>query len=143
MRLEAARYNEEWGNVSWHFTCGRKNCVVVRPFYFLSCDFFQAHFNSHFPRDSVTNRNYQSMMGACKPSNIAHHPRCKDIGDSQAPCLCQYEICVGWYPCGLKYCKGHDPSGKLVNYRCGIKTCRKCRVFDFLAKQKSLCLWDE
>ncbi|XP_074656320.1 out at first protein-like [Tubulanus polymorphus] len=68
--------------------------------------------------------------------------RCKDTTDLQHHCTCRYEICIGWYPCGLKYCRGKD-NGKPTNYRCGIKTCRKCRIFDYVAKQKSSCLWDE
>jgi len=57
--------------------------------------------------------------------------------------MCQYDICVGWYPCGLKYCRGKDSSGKVVSYRCGIKTCRKCRHFTYYTRQKANCLWDE
>lgn len=31
----------------------------------------------------------------------------------------------------------------MVSYRCGIKTCSKCRRFEFYAHQKQLCIWDE
>lgn len=59
------------------------------------------------------------------------------------PCQCHLHICVPWYPCALKYCKGKDSSsGKLINYRCGIRTCRKCRIFRYPVKQKSSCPWD-
>ena len=68
---------------------------------------------------------------------------CKDQPDTVRPCICTYEICIGWYPCGLKYCKGQDSSGKTVNYRCGIKTCKKCRSFRFYATRKLNCMWNE
>lgn len=29
------------------------------------------------------------------------------------------------------------------NYRCGIKTCRKCSLFSYYVRQKQQCLWDE
>ncbi|RXG67707.1 Out at first protein [Armadillidium vulgare] len=37
-------------------------------------------------------------------------------------CICNHQICISWYPCGLKYCTGKDNSGKTVSYRCGIRT---------------------
>lgn len=73
------------------------------------------------------------------PSKYSH---CRDITDLSKPCCCQYEICVGWYPCGLKYCRGRDSLGHIVSYRCGIKTCRKCRIFEYYAVQKANCMWD-
>lgn len=69
--------------------------------------------------------------------------RCNENSNLWQPCECRLEICVGWYPCGLKYCRGKDSTGKAINYRCGIKTCRKCRAFDFFVQQKQQCLWDE
>ena len=30
-----------------------------------------------------------------------------------------------------------------MSYRCGIKTCRKCRLFEYYVRQKQLCIWDE
>ena len=47
------------------------------------------------------------------------------------------------YPCGLKFCHGKDAKGGAVSYRCGIKTCKKCRIFDYFVKQKMECLWDQ
>ncbi|KAL1404593.1 hypothetical protein pipiens_000836, partial [Culex pipiens pipiens] len=62
-------------------------------------------------------------------------------------------MCIGWYPCGLKYCKGKPDSGNpLLNgvngagsssYRCGIKTCRKCHQYSYYVREKQQCLWDE
>uniref|UniRef100_A0A1A9VZV6 Out at first protein n=1 Tax=Glossina brevipalpis TaxID=37001 RepID=A0A1A9VZV6_9MUSC len=72
--------------------------------------------------------------------------RCSEVTSLWAPCLCSLETCVGWYPCGLKYCKGKqgDSSAAVqTNYRCGIKTCRKCSQFTYYVRQKQLCLWDE
>ncbi|XP_017006137.2 out at first protein [Drosophila takahashii] len=80
--------------------------------------------------------------------------RCNEVSSLWAPCLCNLETCIGWYPCGLKYCKGKgvaggaDSSGaqqqaQPTNYRCGIKTCRKCTQFTYYVRQKQQCLWDE
>ncbi|BFF94799.1 out at first protein [Drosophila madeirensis] len=77
--------------------------------------------------------------------------RCNEVSSLWAPCLCTLETCIGWYPCGLKYCKGKgavaDSSGaqqqQATNYRCGIKTCRKCTQFTYYVRQKQQCLWDE
>lgn len=65
-----------------------------------------------------------------------------------APCMCVLELCIGWYPCGLKYCKGKNDNAINNNqinssYRCGIKTCRKCSNFSYYVRQKQQCLWDE
>jgi len=30
-----------------------------------------------------------------------------------------------------------------VSYRCGIKTCSRCRQFEFRVAAKALCVWDE
>ncbi|CAD7000477.1 unnamed protein product [Ceratitis capitata] len=72
--------------------------------------------------------------------------RCNEVSGLWAPCLCTLETCIGWYPCGLKYCKaknGGDSSAAQPNYRCGIKTCRKCSQFTYYVRQKQQCLWDE
>lgn len=83
-------------------------------------------------------------------SDAIHHlptrgvARCGDGGrDLANPCACHYQVCIPWYPCGLKYCKGRDNSGKAVSYRCGIRTCRKCRNFSYFVPQRHLCLWDD
>ncbi|XP_076053004.1 BRICHOS-like domain-containing protein out at first [Oratosquilla oratoria] len=82
-------------------------------------------------------------------SSMSHLPtrgvvRCLDSGRELAtPCSCHLQVCIPWYPCGLKYCKGRDNSGKAVSYRCGIKTCRKCRNFDYFVQQHQLCLWED
>ncbi|XP_050078338.1 out at first protein [Anopheles maculipalpis] len=73
--------------------------------------------------------------------------RCSDVSAIWAPCICTLEMCIGWYPCGLKYCKG-KPENALQNngggsYRCGIKTCRKCHQYSYYVREKQQCLWDE
>uniref|UniRef100_A0A182S7F0 Out at first C-terminal domain-containing protein n=1 Tax=Anopheles maculatus TaxID=74869 RepID=A0A182S7F0_9DIPT len=40
--------------------------------------------------------------------------RCSDVSAIWAPCICTLEMCIGWYPCGLKYCKG-KPENALQN----------------------------
>lgn len=75
--------------------------------------------------------------------------RCNEVSSIWAPCICSLELCIGWYPCGLKYCKGGKNDNALSSnqinssYRCGIKTCRKCSNFSYYVRQKQQCLWDE
>jgi hypothetical protein len=71
-------------------------------------------------------------------------PVCTNMKKMRSPCRCHLELCIGWYPCGLKYCKGKGPSkNSVMTYRCGIKTCRKCHLFAYYVAQKQQCLWDE
>lgn len=73
-----------------------------------------------------------------------NHQRCADVKQVWTPCQCHLELCIGWYPCGLKYCKGKGESkNSAMTYRCGIKTCRKCHLFSYYVAQKQMCLWDE
>uniref|UniRef100_A0A2P2HX42 Out at first protein-like n=2 Tax=Hirondellea gigas TaxID=1518452 RepID=A0A2P2HX42_9CRUS len=60
--------------------------------------------------------------------------------NSQQPCICQQEVCLWWYPCGLKFCRDRDDSGKSMSYRCGIRTCKKCRLYAFYAASRGLCI---
>ncbi|XP_035677153.1 out at first protein-like [Branchiostoma floridae] len=89
------------------------------------------------------NKTLTTLLQATRRLTPSRAVRCMDSSDWLKPCTCQLEICIGWYPCGLKYCRGKDGNGKVINYRCGIKTCRKCRQFDYHVKQKQLCVWDE
>lgn len=88
-------------------------------------------------------KDFDTMMSAAKRTPTIKNNRCAETADLGKPCQCRYELCIGWYPCGLKYCRGKDSSGRLVSYRCGIKTCRKCCVFDYYVPQKLTCLWDD
>ena len=70
--------------------------------------------------------------------------RCADTSNMWAPCTCSLELCIGWYPCGLKFCKGKGDGKKAATpYKCGIKTCKKCFIFSYYSKMKQNCLWDE
>ncbi|EDW03899.1 GH10264 [Drosophila grimshawi] len=99
-----------------------------------------------------------SLEAATEKFPEALSTRCNEVSSLWAPCLCTLETCIGWYPCGLKYCKGKSngdtsaagggQQGQLqqqqqTNYRCGIKTCRKCTQFTYYVRQKQQCLWDE
>lgn len=92
---------------------------------------------------AAVNRDIVSLTSSVKRFPPPKPVRCNENSNLWQPCQCRLEICVGWYPCGLKYCRGKDSSGKAISYRCGIKTCRKCRAFDFFVQQKQQCLWDE
>ncbi|XP_033641286.1 out at first protein-like [Asterias rubens] len=88
------------------------------------------------------NQTYTSLLGAAHQFPMATTPRCDTVKETDQPCVCRLPICIGWYPCGLKYCRGRDSAGKTVSYRCGIKTCKKCRVFDYYVEQKLNCMWE-
>ena len=84
------------------------------------------------------------MIGATNsliPTEETSH--CADIHTRWQTCVCRYHTCIGWYPCGLKYCRDKDSAGKVVSYRCGIKTCSICRRFEYVVQQKQLCVWYE
>ncbi|UYV62252.1 OAF [Cordylochernes scorpioides] len=65
---------------------------------------------------------------------------CNSTQELSASCQCGLELCIGWFPCGLKYCRSPGPA---ESYRCGIKTCSKCRAFRFPVAHKSSCLWED
>lgn len=91
---------------------------------------------------------WANIMGISPAKLISHtkkfpsksRPPCRESSALYTPCTCRIELCIDWYPCGLKYCKGKEAGN---SYRCGIKTCRKCHLFSYYVKQKMLCLWDE
>lgn len=91
----------------------------------------------------ILNRDYQSLQSVTHSAPLDGATSCQAQFDLSQPCLCHYDLCVGWYPCGLKYCRGKDSANRVVSYRCGIKTCSKCRNFEFFVRRKSLCIWDE
>ncbi|KAB5522630.1 hypothetical protein PHYPO_G00161720 [Pangasianodon hypophthalmus] len=66
-------------------------------------------------------------------------PSCSATTDPWQPCLCSYTLRLEWYPCMLKYCRGHGSSP----YKCGIRSCSKAYRFDFYTSRKQLCMWDE
>ncbi|KOB65754.1 putative out at first [Operophtera brumata] len=58
--------------------------------------------------------------------------------DPAKECMCHTEVCVNWYPCGLKYCKGKPQGG--LSYRCGIKTCRRCYRYHYYVRRRDACM---
>ncbi|KAI4900715.1 hypothetical protein NFI96_029141 [Prochilodus magdalenae] len=64
---------------------------------------------------------------------------CSSTSGPWQPCVCSYTLRLEWYPCMLKYCRGHGPSP----YKCGIRSCSKGYRFDFYTPHKQLCMWDE
>ena len=73
-------------------------------------------------------------------SNSSLVPRCNTVTQKRDKCLCHYEFCLSWYPCALKYCDDTNQAG--VSYRCGIKTCGKCRQFQYHVNERNDCFWD-
>ncbi|XP_024936882.1 out at first protein isoform X2 [Cephus cinctus] len=92
-------------------------------------------------------KNFTTISVSQQTSNDTKLPsvtKCADTSNLWAPCTCSLELCIGWYPCGLKFCKGKSDGKKVANtYRCGIKTCKKCFIFSYYSKMKQNCLWDE
>jgi len=110
------------------------------------CAICRLHVYSTLRLSSVLNRDYTILQSITEAAPVANLSSCSDIlfeSQSASPCLCHYDVCVGWYPCGLKYCRGKDSAGRIVSYRCGIKTCSRCRRFEFRVQSKSSCVWDE
>ncbi|XP_013142536.1 PREDICTED: out at first protein [Papilio polytes] len=63
---------------------------------------------------------------------------CVAENDTSKECICHIEVCVNWYPCGLKYCKGKPQGG--MSYRCGIKTCHRCYRYHYYVLRRDVCL---
>lgn len=74
-------------------------------------------------------------------STMRTKKRCHSVSESNVTCVCRVHVCISWYPCDLKYCQG-EQDGKATEFRCGIKTCGKCRDFDYLVNEKYHCFWD-
>ncbi|XP_066589734.1 out at first protein [Prorops nasuta] len=93
---------------------------------------------------AVYSFNATSVPQAVSDTRSSSITKCADTSHLWAACTCTLELCIGWYPCGLKFCKGKEDGKKIVTtYRCGIKTCKKCFMFSYYSKMKQNCLWDE
>ncbi|XP_037073433.1 out at first protein-like [Pollicipes pollicipes] len=117
----------------------------------------------HLNRSAALSPHIAQLCGEAAGATYSRHEDVRHVADRRAadldagsldllelavstpgePCRCRYHVCVSWYPCSLKYCKGHEPDGQTVSYRCGIRTCRRCHVMDYRVARKQLCLWDE
>ncbi|XP_059172976.1 out at first protein-like [Physella acuta] len=87
-------------------------------------------------------KDYITLISATSELSPSKYSLCRDTSDPSKPCTCELRTCIGWYPCGLKYCHGTDLSGRVVSYRCGIKTCKRCLAFVYVVNSKLKCLWD-
>ncbi|XP_063991106.1 out at first protein [Diachasmimorpha longicaudata] len=92
-------------------------------------------------------RNFTLSPAPSQGTNTTRSPavtKCADTSNLWVSCSCSLELCIGWYPCGLKFCKGKSDGKKLpATYRCGIKTCKKYFIFSYYSKMKQNCMWDE
>ncbi|RZF44492.1 hypothetical protein LSTR_LSTR002265 [Laodelphax striatellus] len=80
---------------------------------------------------------------ATRDNSVDGPARCRETPSLWSDCTCHLEMCIGWYPCSLKYCKSQKAGESSASYRCGIRTCRKCSHFSYYVRQRQLCLWDE
>ncbi|KAH0539356.1 out at first protein [Cotesia glomerata] len=99
--------------------------------------------NNNISSSSSNNNNIKnnSVISTSRSNAMS---KCADTSTWSVPCSCSLELCIGWYPCGLKFCKSKNDGKKVVSpYRCGIKTCKRYYIFTYQAKQKQNCLWDD
>ncbi|KAH9504299.1 hypothetical protein Btru_064573 [Bulinus truncatus] len=81
-------------------------------------------------------KDYVTLISATSELPPYKFPRCRELNVPK-PCTCELRTCIGWYPCGLKYCHGTDSTGKVVSYRCGIKTCKS--LCEQICEANSIC----
>lgn len=83
---------------------------------------------------------HELFLRAVKPFPLSQQD-CYSTFDMNKTCLCQMELCIVWYPCALKYCRGKDSSSssKSTSYRCGIHTCKKCRHYFYSIPRRFSC----
>jgi hypothetical protein len=65
---------------------------------------------------SALGQDTRAMMSTIKQTYPVKYSNCPDVNDLSKPCLCHYHVVIGWYPCGLKYCRGKDSSGKYTKF---------------------------
>ncbi|CAG7836127.1 unnamed protein product [Allacma fusca] len=84
---------------------------------------------------------HEHFLRAVKPFPIVQQD-CSSTKDLNKPCSCELELCIGWYPCALKYCRGRDTGtgSKSSPYRCGIHTCKLCRHHRYSVPRRFSCL---
>ena len=98
---------------------------------------------SSFAELQSSHDQFEMFPLTSRRTNLRGVDDCAQQRDVSRPCACSSDVCVGWYPCGLKFCKGADSTGKTVNYRCGIKTCKMCHTFRFYTARKLNCMWND
>jgi len=79
----------------------------------------------------------QSQTGLAACNLTAEVATARQAADA---CVCRVQACLWWYPCGLKFCTEKDDTGKAISYRCGIKTCKRCRNNLFRVSYRSDCI---
>ncbi|KAF9805729.1 hypothetical protein SFRURICE_009361 [Spodoptera frugiperda] len=98
------------------------------------------------PRPGLDQSSYATVVTPFPPHALSSDTTdgklavgaCVSETDRTKECICHLEVCVNWYPCGLKYCKGKPQGG--LSYRCGIKTCHRCYRYHFYVNQRDTCL---
>ncbi|CAL8090791.1 unnamed protein product [Orchesella dallaii] len=98
--------------------------------------------------------NPEEYLRAVRDVRIDHLLNC---AHSDGPCLCTTPICIGWYPCALKFCRARSNGvngtvttsnnnvqnnvvDNMKTYRCGIHTCRICRNYLFGVTDQRECV---
>lgn len=119
-----------------------RHCISAREKVFLR----SADLSRWVPRPGVEQSSYNSAITpfpahALSADTTDGKPAvgpCIAENDVSKECICDLEVCVNWYPCGLKYCKGKPQGG--MSYRCGIKTCHRCYRYHFYVRRRDTCL---
>lgn len=58
---------------------------------------------------------------------------------SSQNCICNYAVCLNWYPCNYKNCKSLNNQ---ETQSCSISSCRSCYHFRYASDSVMNCLWD-
>ncbi|XP_063365625.1 out at first protein [Cydia amplana] len=118
-------------------TPAARHCAQARDKVYLR----QADLARWAPRPGLDQSSYGSLVtpfpARALDADGAALPPCVSETDRGKECICHMEVCVNWYPCGLKYCKGKPQGG--LSYRCGIKTCHRCYRYHFYVQFRHNC----
>ncbi|RDD47662.1 Out at first protein-like protein [Trichoplax sp. H2] len=79
-------------------------------------------------RTTIRTANKDSLFCSKITDNIISHH-----------CLCNYSLCLNWYPCNYKNCKLLDSQGR---QSCSIASCKRCYHFRYTSDSVMDCLWD-
>ncbi|XP_072939039.1 out at first protein [Epargyreus clarus] len=118
-----------------------RHCTAARRVYLRAADLARWP-----PRPGLEQSSYEAdvtpfpehALGTRAADGMPTINVCLAETDPTKDCMCHLEVCVNWYPCGLKYCKGKPQGG--LSYRCGIKTCHRCYRYHFYVRQRDACL---
>jgi len=155
--LRTPERTEGWQNVSFDILLDPTACDWISPCIRAYCASNDSLVTTTYAiKMEVSERavNPEEYLRAVRDVRIDNLANC---GPADAPCLCTTPICIGWYPCALKFCRARgsavngtvtanannspsNPADNMKTYRCGIHTCRICRNYLFGVTDKRDCV---